>query len=125
MSYISTPSIIIWGEEGTVTKNNTWFMRFGNGVSSTTEVRLPISSNCLMRNLRIRAVSGSGAAVVFTVRKNGADTAITATVAASGTTGSDLTNVVSLVAGDDISLKIVTGNSNTLIGDIVVSLEVG
>ena len=60
-----------------------------------------------LKNLYIR-LSGNvaaGATVTFTVRKNGAAQALTTTISAGASTGSDLTHVVDLAAGDYITLN--------------------
>ena len=45
-------------------------------------------------------------AYVFTLRKNGVDTALTVTITAPATTGSDTVNSVAFNAGDTISIKV-------------------
>lgn len=50
---------------------------------------------------------------VLTVLKNGAATALTCTIAASGTACSDLTHSVSVAAGDVLTFKFVSAGSDT------------
>ncbi len=67
-----------------------------------------------LRNLRVR-VTGAGTDtqnVVFTVRKNGVDTAITVTVvndAAAPNLTSDTTHSVVVAAGDLVSISVLKG----------------
>jgi len=80
--------------------------------ATATEVQLAVTRVGTLRNLRVRG-TGAGVGtqnVVYTVRKNGADTAITVTVAndaASPNLTSDTTHTVVVAAGDLISLSIV------------------
>jgi hypothetical protein len=71
-----------------------------------------------LKRLYVRTITahGTGGSLVFTLRKNGVDTGITITIAASGaaSTYSDTTNTTSVAAGDLISLKVV--NNATLGG---------
>jgi hypothetical protein len=60
------------------------------------------------KNLRIRAVTGPTLnSVTFTLRKNGVDTTLTATLAVAGTTATDLVNTVAVAIGDDLSMRVV------------------
>lgn len=59
------------------------------------------------------AVVGGSSKDVATVYKNGSATAITCTIAASGTTCSDLTHSVATAVGDVIAVQFVTATSDT------------
>lgn len=63
--------------------------------------------------LRVRCVDpgGSGQSRAFTLRKNGADTALTATVSTGSTNATDISNTVSVVAGDLVGMKQVVSAS--------------
>ena len=81
-----------------------------------------ISRTCLISNLVVVLGNGQPASgnLVFTVRKNGVDTALTITVLANAAAGtySDTTHSVSFSAGDLISSKganAATGNSAALV----------
>lgn len=69
-----------------------------------------INQNGKIRNMKINLATAAGAAAsgkgwVITLRKNGADTVITATIMNDETTGEDTTNIVQLTAGDVICIK--------------------
>lgn len=68
-----------------------------------------------LQNLRVRTISGnvSVANATFTVQVNGADTAITCTIASGASSASDLTHTAAVNVGDLVSVKI-TGNGTTL-----------
>lgn len=75
-------------------------------------------------NLRVRVtVNAATASSSVTLRKNGADTALTLTVGA-GQTGvfEDATNSVSVVAGDDVHNQIIVGTGGDISVDLVASL---
>lgn len=64
--------------------------------------------------LRAKAVAGTtGDTLVLTVQKNASDQTLTATLAAGGTSASDLTHSFSVAAGDEISVKAVAGASTS------------
>lgn len=66
-----------------------------------------ISSPGTISNLYIKATGAPGGAdsYTYTLRVNGVDTTLTATISAAGTSASDLTHTVSVSAGDLISYK--------------------
>jgi len=77
-----------------------------------------------LKNLYIRNGSTQSATgnIVFTVRKNGADTSMTVTYSnadGAATTKSDTTNTVSVVAGDLICIKAVNSAPSSASGNFV------
>ena len=68
------------------------------------------------------ALAPAGQTCVVTVRKNAADTAITATITDAVQDTSDLVNTVDLVPGDRLSVKAVTSATFGSTNDIKVSL---
>lgn len=81
-----------------------------------------IARTCLVSNLVVVTGTSQPAtgSIVYTIRKNGVDTALTLTIPALTAAGtfSNTTNSVSFTAGDLISLKAVnnaTGNSSGII----------
>ena len=62
----------------------------------------------------VNAAPGAGITIAFTIRKNGVDTTLTATVAAGATTASDTSNSFSISAGDALSVKcVIAGGTPT------------
>ena len=84
--------------------------------ATTATARYVASSAGQIANLRVfssaAAVGGSNKDVL-TVFKNGSSTALTCTIAASGTTCSDLTHSVAVAAGDVLTFQFVTATSDT------------
>jgi hypothetical protein len=84
--------------------------------ASTATYSYTVSTPGELANLRVTssaAVVGGSSKDVLTVYKNGTATALTCTIAASGTTCSDTTNGVATVAGDYIQFQFVTATSDT------------
>jgi hypothetical protein len=65
---------------------------------------IPMSSGTA-RKLIFRATTPAGATATLTVYKNGAATALTCTIAASGTGCQDLVNSVTFADGDTLALR--------------------
>lgn len=75
---------------------------YADQTEGDVQVALPA---CTLTNLNVRRSVGTGS-TVYTVRKNGSDTALTVTLTGATTTGSSGASV-SFAAGDLFSLKIV------------------
>ena len=118
-----------------VTSSTTTYTTMGSNSFNTTELNrvMVIPEACTFSRLYVRIitnqVAGLTSTLVFTIRKNSADTAITCTIAggsAGGTIASDITNSVSFAAGDLMSVKIrnnAIANSAS-IGNISIMMEV-
>jgi hypothetical protein len=97
------------GDAGTAATALYLLPGFSTATAGATEIQLVVTRPGTLRNLRVH-ITGAGTdnqTVTFTVRKNGADTAITCTKAndTSGDT-SDLVNSTTVVAGDLVSISI-------------------
>lgn len=109
----STPDVRTWGNSATTASPSTteyldpnWY----RGAAAGTEIVFEVPYACVASRLRVRAATGpTGGNVVFTLRKNAADTALTATLLAAGTSATDLVNTVTFAAGDRISMKAASG----------------
>ncbi len=90
----------------------------GNGPdASETQVRVAMTTSGTISKMYVNTVAnvgGSGQSVVYTVRKNAADTAITCTIGTGNSSGNDTAHSFSFVAGDFLDISIVasatTGN---------------
>jgi len=118
-------SIMAFASSGgvTVAASTTTYAAFFGGAFSATNWNstsgkrqhlLPFDG--VAKNLYIRTTTAQPAdgSIVFTVRKNAVDTAITITISASGgaDTYTDITNQVSFDAGDLIDLKAVNSSAS-------------
>lgn len=102
---------------GTAGSAETEFLNFAACSGATTAtVRAVVNSAGTLANLRVyssAAVTGGTNKDVLTVLKNGSATTLTCTIAASGTTCSDLTHSVAVAAGDVITFSFVSATSDT------------
>lgn len=96
-----------------------------SGFLYTTEIKLAMSRAGVLRNLRLRAMTGPGlgATDVVTVRINGGDTTLTSSLTGTGEqTSSDLTHAPAFTAGQDVSVKVVF-DALSISSDIIASFE--
>ena len=106
------------------TANTTQYWSPAGRITVTTteaEVQIPIryAGTLKMFQVRLESSSTSGGSTTYTIRKNASDTSLVAT-AGAGVSGvfEDLTNSVTVAAGDKISIKSVppaTGTFNAVI----------
>jgi hypothetical protein len=105
---------------GTASATATLFLFMGGAsaipcTDTTENLKLVVATAGTIRNLRVKAGTagvgvGSGA---MTIRKNGVDTTVTCTCN-SGNNCSDTTHSFTVVAGDQLSIKMVTIGGETL-----------
>ena len=120
----------------TTSVGTTYFawVNFITTVAGVTERWIPVPAVGKISNLRvIAAIAPAGGSVQFTVRKKavaggvgaGSDTALTCTMGATTTEAHDTTNSFTVVAGDEISVKIVeqAGYSGSA-ARIMISMEI-
>jgi hypothetical protein len=107
-------SVQLFGSTALGTSSSTQYQGVAGGVTGTinaTETnREQLMQASTVRSMYLDIVSalGGGVSVAFTVRKNTADTAITATISgAAQTTANDTVNSVAYSAGDRIAMKLV------------------
>lgn len=122
-------SVLFWGNAGLTTTTTTRFLTpgfsTGNAPTTVIQYRVPITGS--IRNLRVRhnTVGTGGNLIVYTVRINGVASALTVSMAANASDGSDLTHSVAISAGDLIDIRatkaVIIGGSPV---DIVASLEI-
>lgn len=111
-----TGSVLAFGATTTNAGDVTEYLWPGYGsAASTTEIGWICPTAGVIRDLRIKCTTGiTGDSIVFTVRKNATGTAVTATLAAAATTGSDSSNAFTVAAGDEISVQINPGAAITV-----------
>lgn len=86
-----------WGDLGDVAPTN-----------GTTNARIVATRNGTIRNLYVRQGNpdGNGNDITYTVRVNGAPTAVTVTMASTDSQASDTTNSVAVSEGDNIDIEV-------------------
>lgn len=115
----------VFGVQGLTIAGTTRFMMPGMGASSISEIVIEIHRAGKLRNLRCRALAGPGIAIsdTITVRVNGSNSAVTATLTGVGTqSASDTTNSVTIASGDRISVSIIT-NAISVTSDMTATFE--
>lgn len=129
-TFTATPlgTSAIWGGDtgiSVVHGGATNFMMTSRSSANDAQVRISLPYNCTLKNFHVRlhVAPGVGENVAFTVRKNGVDTIVTATISGGGSTeAADTTNSVSFVATDEISIKMV-GSTSAASGTAMWSAE--
>lgn len=105
-----TATCLFFGNSGLTTTTTTRFLTPGFAPSNaqTTAVQYRVPCAGTLRNLRVRhnAAGVGGNLIVYTVRINGAASALSVSMAANATDGSDLANVVVAAAGDLIDVQV-------------------
>jgi hypothetical protein len=110
---------------GAITPNATSYLAPGNGATQANEIRIRVTRPGVLQNLFVwqRVASGAaGRTDIYTVRVNGANTAITCTLN-NQTEGSDTTNQVLVAAGDQVSISLVSNNALDTSADVVAVVE--
>jgi len=118
------PNTMQYSLSGSVTGGATRYMRISDATTSN-EMKQKLYQKCLIKNMYIRCRVAPGGVVVdtFTVRKNGVDTSVAVSVTGTATTSSLTNTSVTFAAGDDLSIKLVTGSGSNQ-NDIVVTIEI-
>ncbi len=95
------------------TSGQTIFYGLQGNSASESNVEDVLSVPKTAQNLRmfLPGSPGSGQTFIATLRKNGADTALTVTISEPQATGEDAVNSVSFAANDRICIKVVTSGS--------------
>jgi hypothetical protein len=94
------------GNLSSTTVSRYLFPGYSDSMAQVTAVQFRVARPGTLRNLRVRhnIPGGNGNNIVYTVRKNGAPSAITTTLASTANDGSDLVNTVGVAAGDLIDI---------------------
>ena len=120
----NTNSVVIVGKQGLLRVNATSYL-LPNFVESTDESSValiaPVSGTLSNLIVYCNTAPGGSETIVITVRKNGIDTAITATLTGASISASDIAHLVNISSGDKITVKSVV-SLNSVASDLFVSL---
>jgi hypothetical protein len=97
-----------------------------SALAPTTPIPIPLSRAGTLQRLRVHVENpgGNGLPVVYTVAVNGVPTALTVSLASTGTDASDLVNTVPVLAGDLVTLLVTKAASvGTGPMDVVATCE--
>lgn len=116
---------MVWADPAGLPANATRFLRPGTEAASIQEIKLRMSRKSCVKSLscRMRTPPGLVNTTTFTIRKNGVDTALTASVSGLNVSAENLTDSVAFADGDDISVKVVTDAANAS-SDVTVTVEI-
>jgi hypothetical protein len=119
---------LIWGagDVGNSTTTRYLFPGYDDDLAQTVAIRIPAPRAGNIKTLRVvhNGPAGNGSAIVYTLRVGGVASALTASLASTGSTASDLVNTVAVLAGDLLDIEITkaagVGTSPT---DVTVTVE--
>lgn len=118
-----SPSTIIFADPGSL-PTGTNYLRPGSETTSPLEIFVRIAQPAVVKSLSIRArVAATVTPATFTVRKNGIDTLLAATLGVGATSTLNNINSVSFTTGDSISLKVVRAAGGGVAQDVVVEVS--
>lgn len=104
----SDTTLLMGNTGGTNTYAGLFYMTIGVGITSTEafqQMPVPIAGTIGTLRAAVTVTPASGKSRVFTVRKNGAATAVTCTINPGATTCADTTHTASFAAGDLFTLE--------------------
>lgn len=121
----SAPGLVTFGYTSSAADTTTRYSAPGgpSAAAGTVEFAMRLPFACKVSNMYIYAVTAPAANCVYVARKNGVDTAITATVASAGTTAADTTNSVTFAAGDRLSVKHTMASATTAAANATISFQ--
>lgn len=107
---ISGGAIVTFTAAGLTSTTTTRYLLAGGGVitAPTVPVAMDIPRGGILKNLRIvhNVPAGNGSDIVYTVRINSIATSVSATLASTDGSGSDITNSAAVSAGDTIDIEV-------------------
>lgn len=95
--------------DASLAANSTTYLSPSGNAAAENGINGVCSEPGIFKNLYVKQSVAPGASqtTIYTLRKNGVDTALTCTVSGAGTTASDTTHTVAFAAGDTWSIKAV------------------
>lgn len=124
----AAPDTLLWGADNVTASTTTRYLYPGfddsTAQTSTVQIRVPRAGTIRKLRARHETGAGNGNAIVYTLRKNGVATALTASLASTANDASDLTNSATVAAGDLIDIEVTKAVAvGTSPSDITVTAE--
>ena len=118
----------LWGAGGVTgtTTSRYLFPGYSDSLAQTAAPQFRVPRAGTLRNLRVRhnITAGNGNAIVYTLRVNGAPSALTASLASTANDASDVANTVGVAAGDLVDIIVTKAASvGASPSDITASVE--
>jgi len=82
-------------------------------IEDRTKCAFPVAGKLKNFYVRLNQAPGAGKSFTFTIRKNGADTALVVTISGTDTVGQNTTNEIEIAVGDLVNIKIAPTNTPT------------
>ena len=108
---------LVFGANGVGTTTTTRYLVFGYtpNLAPTAYTAIRSSRAGTLKNMRVRHnLTGTGGAIVYTLRVNGSDTLLSVSAGAGTIGGADLVNIVSVSADDLLELKVIKASAIAL-----------
>jgi hypothetical protein len=104
---------------------STWFFTNSSAVAAENIVAIPMSQSCTFSNMYASTLSTPAAGQTFTLtmRKNAVDQALTCQITNPNFTANDNTHSFSVVAGDLVSVKLVTSATSGTANGMAIGLK--
>jgi hypothetical protein len=120
---------LVFAANSVGTTTTTRYLPFGydNNIAGISPVGCVSPRAGTLKNLRVRhCLTGTGGAIVYTLRVNGVDTALTCSATAGSAGATDIVHTVAISAGDVLDLKVTKAAGITLSPtDITATIEFG
>lgn len=115
---------MVWADPGSLPPSSTRYYRPGSAGVTTTEIKLNVPRKAVIKKIHVRSLNapGTGKTDTWIVRKNGADTSLTASLSDLNLVASNDDVSVSFAANDDISLKVVAAPASRT-SDTVITVD--
>lgn len=127
LSVVQPKSAIHWGNSGVTATTTTRYLTPGyeDGTAPTTVIQWRVPFAGTISLLRVHQTgAGNGNTIVYTLRKNSVAQTLTASLASTAADGSDLTNSVTVAAGDLVDIEVTKAVSIAATpSDIVASVQ--
>jgi len=108
-----------------IAQNLTRYLSPDLATAASSEVMVFMATRAgTLRDLYVHCTApGTSESVVFTVRKNGSSTSLTATISNTATDANDTSNTATVAAGDRISVSAVTSATATTVTDVLAAFN--
>lgn len=113
-----------WSVLGNFVGLTTYYAAPGEATLPTNEYQFPVTRACVAQRLFARVTDAPGTGnLVVTIRKNGSDGTVVATIAGAATTASDTTHTLAFTAGDIVSVSVTTTNALSVPKNLTIGFE--
>lgn len=121
-------AVLLWGNNSVGSTTTTRYLTpsYEESLSQTIAIQFRVPRAGTFRNMRVRHndAGGNGNSIVYTLRVNGAASALSVSLASTSADGSDLASTVAVAAGDLVDIEVTKAASvGSGLFDITCSVE--